>query len=201
MKKIIKSAILASSLLLTQAVAQENQEKKGFFATASLGYTSTTISQNDKGDSIVLTKDAQDDSGVNYTVGVGYRYNQNIFTTVEYSKISFDMAKLDAIVVGMNYQFDTTLNPYVGVSVGQSKLKWKESPIEQTEEIVSDKSTKNTYGLQVGCNYDISKSIELFGQYQVLFQEHKTTITSPVHDTEVIGENQNNLNIGIRYYF
>lgn len=189
--------LLVSTLLASSAFAGGN-----FFATVSLGLAQTDISKNDKRDSIELTQDAKDDASTNYEVGFGYDYNSNYFTTLTYSQTSFDNAEVSNILVGVNYRFnDLFLKPYVGILAGNSTLVWEKDPITTIEEIVEDESSQNTYGLQFGGEYKISKSVGVFGQYQMLFHEHTTKVTSAVHDTEIIVDGQNNLNIGLRYNF
>ena len=199
---MIKRTLIMSAIVSTICVGTVQANETGrFFVDAIVGVGSIDISKSDNKDTIELTNDSKDDSGTNIGIGLGYKYNNNIFTTIEYTNLSLDNATINNFLVGVNYQFDDIfLKPYVGVSVGYSMFEWDNSPITNPEKSKLD-SAQNLYGVQAGIETDIAKDFAIFAQCQLLFQEHSTYITSPVHDTTILHQQQNNLSMGIKYYF
>ena len=80
--------------------------------------------------------------------------------------------------------------------IGLSRLVWSKYPVSGTLDNDNESITL-LGGLQLGVEYSFSDDWSIFGEYQILKNEHKTNI---------LGDNlkiafQNNLNVGVSYKF
>ena len=138
-----------------------------------------------------------DKDSTNVDLGVGYRFRDMMFSTLSYQRAIFNEVNIDNLYVSLNYQFrEIHLKPYVGVLIGLSRLVWSKYPVSGTLDNDNESITL-LGGLQLGVEYSFSDDWSIFGEYQILKNEHKTNI---------LGDNlkiafQNNLNVGVSYKF
>ena len=144
---------------------------------------------------------ALDDKGVLYEVGIGYRFTENIFSTLSYQRTGLDFADIDNIYASVNYQFsDVLLKPYIGLIAGYSKLTWNTRP--HVPHIVDDEdleSTYPTYGVQIGVEHMFTENWSVFAKYQYLKYDHVMDIDKAV--TNIYHNSGQNILLGARYAF
>ncbi len=142
---------------------------------------------------------ALDDSANVGEIGVGYRYNHNIFATLSAQRAMLDIADIDNFYVSVNYQLsDTTAKPYIGALIGYSQLTWSESPhlVVANEDLTSDGLM---YGVQAGLEQELTENWTLFVKYQFIKYDHTIDIRS---SSSTIEHNHGqNILIGGQYEF
>ena len=196
-KKVAKQEIMMEEIVMEEFMIQEFimpqlPQKKDLFVYLSLGLSTITSDIDSSSRNISL-----DEDGINIDLGVGYRFRDIVFSTLSYQRAIFNEVNIDNLYVSLNYQFsEIPLKPYVGVLIGFSQLEWSKYPISGTN-VNDNKSTTLLGGLQLGIEYSFSDDWSIFGEYQILKNEHKTNI---------LGDNlkiafKNNLNIGVYYKF
>jgi hypothetical protein len=199
-KKKAQKKVLASIVIKKQKKIVEKQEvvmpqpiqQKDLFVYLSLGQSTIDSDFDSSSRNISLDK-----NGINIDLGVGYRFRDMMFSTLSYQRAIFNEVNIDNLYVSLNYQFrEIHLKPYVGVLIGLSRLVWSKYPVSGTLDNDNESITL-LGGLQLGVEYSFSDDWSIFGEYQILKNEHKTNI---------LGDNlkiafQNNLNVGVSYKF
>jgi opacity protein-like surface antigen len=146
-----------------------------------------------------LNDGALDDSGTLLEVGGGYRFSDNIFTTLAYQHTALDIVTIHNLYVSINYQFsDVIFKPYVGILGGYSQLVWDERPhpVLPSEDLSSESAM---YGIQAGMEYRLNDRWNLFAKYQYIVYDHTMDIKQ---GGDIIDHNSaNNILIGVRYAF
>jgi opacity protein-like surface antigen len=174
-------------------VSSATTSKAKYFIYGGIGTTSATIDNGIA--STTLTNDATDKSGMVYAFGVGYNYNTNIFTTLEYQQNSFEQVDISNLLVSANYRFnDVAFQPYVGAILGYSNLEWSKAPIATT--ITKDEKASTVgVGLQLGLDKRLDEKFSIFGQYQYINLGHETKINTEIlkHDSV------SNFIMGVKY--
>ncbi len=134
-------------------------------------------------------------------VGIGYRYTENIFITGFVQAVYLDEVDILNFDASINYRFsDLPIMPYVGLVAGYSQLDWKEIPVDTTGKQVKTKldADHETFGAQVGAEFEMNENFTLFGKYQIMTHTHLMDIfeTSTIEHVNI-----QSLQGGIRYEF
>lgn len=140
-----------------------------------------------------------DNHGNLFELGAGYRFNDNLFSTISLQRTTLDIADINNYYASINYQFsDVTAKPYIGVLLGYSRLKWSPRPHEMlvNEKLVSDDPM---YGIQIGVEHTLKDDWSLFATYQLIKYDHLMDIKNGTHIIE--HEGSKNLLLGVRYDF
>ena len=197
--KIIKIALIGSTLVLSLGATDISKENKYFLGISTgISHISSEYS-NLEGSFSNVTK--PDRSGLNLALELGYKYDKSTFSTVSYNYIQFSDAKLHNYLVSYNKKLqDMPYNMYVGVVAGISYLDLTKSPVANLP-ITDGSGGKFAIGFQTGFEYKLSKDLRLFTQYQYLKAKHTTNITSGTARAETTRDNLSNLNFGIRWSF
>ena len=187
----IESEVIASEPKV-QEIQKEPQQDKSFFASIAFGLSTISSDFESSTQNVSI-----DEKGSNVDLGLGYRYNQNIFATLSYQRAMFDEVHIDNIYTSLNYQLqEVFLQPYIGVMLGYSQLTWDKDPITGTSD--NDyTSTTPFVGLQVGLGYSFENDWSIFTQYQILKNQHNTDVSGDNLSIDL----QNNLQLGVRYDF
>jgi len=191
-QEIMMEEIVMEEFMIQEFIMPQLPQKKDLFVYLSLGLSTITSDIDSSSRNISL-----DEDGINIDLGVGYRFRDIVFSTLSYQRAIFNEVNIDNLYVSLNYQFsEIPLKPYVGVLIVFSQLEWSKYPISGTN-VNDNKSTTLLGGLQLGIEYSFSDDWSIFGEYQILKNEHKTNI---------LGDNlkiafQNNLNVGVSYKF
>jgi opacity protein-like surface antigen len=169
----------------------KKKELNNYFVMLGLG-----ISKIDpKVSSSALTTKNLDNNGFLFDIGFGYRYTDKYFTTINLQKSFFEQIDINNYYLTANYRFThQNHNPYIGVILGYSELIWTKDPIDKVSSR-DTKSGKASMGLQGGVDYKLKDRLSIFGQYQFIYNGHKTYI----NDDSLIHKFQNNLTLGIKY--
>lgn len=140
-----------------------------------------------------------DDRGSMFELGAGYRFNNNVFSTISIQRTTLDIVDIDNYYASINYQFsDVTAKPYIGVLLGYSRLKWSPRPHEMliNEKLISDDPM---YGIQIGVEHTLRKDWSLFATYQLIKYDHLMDIQNGTNIIEHDGSK--NLLLGVSYGF
>ncbi len=146
-----------------------------------------------------FTNGTFDDRGAVFELGAGYRFNDNIFSTIALQRTKLDIVDIDNYYGSINYQFsDVTAKPYIGVLLGYSRLKWSPRPHEM---LVNEKLTSDDpmYGIQIGVEHTFREDWSLFATYQLIKYDHLMDIQNGTHIIEHDGSK--NLLLGVSYGF
>lgn len=146
-----------------------------------------------------FTNGTFDDRGSVFELGAGYRFNDNVFSTISVQRTALDIVNIDNYYASINYQFsDVTAKPYIGVLLGYSRLKWSPRPHEMliNEKLISDDPM---YGIQVGLEHTFIEDWSLFAKYQFIKYDHLMDIRN---NTNIIEHDDGqNLLLGVQYGF
>jgi hypothetical protein len=169
-----------------------------FFVGLSLGLSALTSSYEEKNGSFTKVREA-DESALNYTFELGYFLNKTLFTSLSYNQMNFDDATLYNYSISINKAIEFNyINVYAGLTAGVSFIDISKSPI-QALEAIDIKGRSNLYGAQIGVQYDYSKRIKFFTQYQYLKLQHDTNLLSGTSKVIMSRENYSNMDLGVRY--
>ncbi|MEA3227640.1 MAG: outer membrane beta-barrel protein, partial [Campylobacterota bacterium] len=197
--------IIEQAEVLQQEIIEKptQQLSNNFFLALGTHYTLFSFSQKEQDSSSrLLINDSDDDNGFGYVFSVGYKATDYLFFTLQYSRTLLDNAIVDNSLLAINYQLPNLFaKPYLGVSIGGSKLSWDDAVIDGIEESISTTSKKVAYGMQIGGEFELNDNFSFFGEYQMMMQEHKTALIAPNLDTEIIHGIQKNITLGIKYFF
>ncbi len=188
--------------IITQDILPTDEESifDDFFLSLSAGVSSMSVSQNNiTGSTVLETK--PDDMSFNIEVALGYRFNEDSFSTLSISYIEYDD------VTNYNYLgsynrifFNTqTLKPYIGVLAGISSLELTKSSVNG--KITDAKNSIFAYGVQIGLEQELSNHFRIFAQFQYLKAEQTTSFNLLSGEFELTRDHYLNLNAGMRYEF
>jgi len=187
----------------TGMVSEEIMEDSvhNIFVYAAGGYASLDVTTHLTAGADLKKSGPLDDKGSLYEAGLGYRFTENIFTTLSFQRTGLDFADIDNIYVSINYQLsDIILKPYIGLIAGYSTLTWNTRP--HVPHAIGDEkleSTNDTYGVQVGLEHMFSEHWSLFAKYQYLKYDHVMDIDRAV--TNIKHNSGQNILLGARYAF
>jgi|GEM_PF-2466275 len=208
--KVLLAAAVSVSTLLSAGgkvvvpadtvVADVPQEASGLYLFASGGYGSFDVTS-----SLVsittdeLHKDATDDNGLVFEVGVGYRITPSWSAEMAYQRSTLEIAHLDTFYTDINYNVmpDNPWMPYIGLIVGYTQLTWDEEPYVAT--VNKDlSSTGLAYGLQIGLEMPVTETISLLAKYQYMKHDQQIEI---LRENSIDHEEQHNIMMGVNYAF
>ena len=152
--------------------------------------------KNDITGSISLSRQI-DEKTVNISIEAGVQYQSYIYS-LAYSKIKYNDIQLDNFLILASRTFDYKyFTPYIGLNLGMSFIELTKSHINSS--IYTSRGKRTIYGLQVGLNKDISKDISFHTYVQYLKMNHKTALKAGLAESEILRNDNVNLNIGFRY--
>ncbi len=146
-----------------------------------------------------FVRGALDDKSAAFEVGIGYNFTKNVFAEFAYQRAALDIANIDSGYISLNYQFSgMSLNPYIGILGGYSKLKWTKRPhrMLKNEKLTSKSSF---YGLQTGIRFPISDNVSFTAKYQYIKLDHLIDIRNGAGSIE--HNSVQNLLVGVEYGF
>jgi len=138
-------------------------------------------------------------SGGLFEIGFRYRFNKDMFTTVNYQVALLDMAHINNYYVSINYQFSqSSFNPYIGAILGGSQLNWSDDP----HKVLIDRdltSESSVYGVQIGMNKLFNEHWGYSAKYQFLKYDHELDIQAG--RKSIKHTSGQNLLVGVEYAF
>lgn len=144
---------------------------------------------------------ALDDSGSVLETGLGYRWNEKLFSTLSYQRIKLDAATINLSFLSLNYQFsDSNFRPYVGVIAGYGSLIWDKAP----DEVGTDSdltSRAMAYGLQTGVSVEVNSNLSVFAKYEIISNDYTIDIYTPDPKKTIEHKSLQNLVLGVKYAF
>jgi len=145
-----------------------------------------------------LQEDALDTDGINLKIAIGYRWNKRFFSDIGIDRLDLGLADIENIYLSINYRFiDINFQPYLGIMLGGSRLRWQSSPLLNYTDKQIDSSKQTLYGMRVGAEQNIQKDINMFVSYRFFEINHRTTI----EEETIKHKHINSLLIGVRYDF
>ncbi len=175
---------------------QKISNKQNIFVDMAFGYGKIEI-QNSVDES-KLTNNTLDENGINFKIGIGYRWTQELYSQLELDKMDIDNSDIDSIYASLNYRFfKTNFKLYLGIMLGASQLKWQSSPVKNYHGNKIDSSLQSLYGVKFGLSKTIYKDTEVFVSYRLFKVDFKTI----VEGDEIYHKLINSLIVGVRYDF
>ena len=174
--------------------AKSNGYSVYFLGGASFLNPSTNLSSDEEKSGTL------DKNGNVFELGLGKKFNKNIFSTLSVQRVGFELGKLNSISASVNYQFfDKKMKPYIGVLLGYSKLDWDSRPFARPRFSEDLSSSSLMYGLQVGIEYPFKEHLSLLAMYQFEGYDHKLEIDNGAY--HVTHDYSQNLLVGVKYGF
>lgn len=142
-----------------------------------------------------------EDSGINYGIEAGYYFNKNIFMTLNYQQLNLDNLYFNNGFATINYQFNEmySISPYIGIVGGMSRMTWEKHPLDSTS--VNDTSNSYLGGVQVGAQVPIYTNISMYMFYRYLMMDYVSTVSTDTAEKNIEHNNEQNLNLGIKFSF
>lgn len=186
---------LIFALSLSTLIFANDELVGSSFVGLNAGYA---FSQSSKEGSIEPNFEIED-SGPLYGVEIGYRASENVFYSMNYSKLYFESRSFDNFYLTANYIFDLEkekFSLYVGALAGSSSILWREDPVDAVDS--SERRSSNyLVGAQVGFEYTINPDLFLHYSYVYAYSPQDTLL----YDTTTLADNhRHNFVIGFRYY-
>jgi len=201
-----KPEIIKSNIEKQEVEKPKKTSKKhnGYIIGAGVGYANAPSTHSIINGTVIISE--PNSSGINYTVFGGYNFNNNISLLLNYMHLYADDLEFHNYYSSINYKFSSVLNinPYFGVSVGYSELKWNTSPIPllNASPTSGNDSSDIMYGTQVGFNYKLFNNISFKMDYSCLFLNHATNIILDSSNSSKLQHNTlHSLLFGIEYNF
>ena len=191
MGKIFKLTVVCMFLNL-------NLYAENMFIDVSTGYSHIPYSKKDKQGSIDIDK--LDENAYSYDLAFGYRYNKNLFSTINYQYSKLDEIEFDDYYVTLNYQFKHKMNPYLGLFVGKSFLHYK-------KDILNSSKTKDytsgsfLYGFQAGLEYKFSTNLSFVPRLIYSRTNHGTNLNSSPAKSHIEHNSKRQVLFGLRFNF
>ena len=184
-------------------VAKPKQESKreldSFFVALALGYNANKGSYS--GDNNV-SKVMPAESGLSYSLEVGYNYDEDIWASIGYGIYGTDDTSLSNLYTTLNYNFynHNSLSVYTGAILGWSTLAWDTPPLEGSEELSN--STSLVVGVQVGVKYYLPvDGLSVYSTLQYLMFDHSMELNEDGNIGHIEHTSLQNLQIGVAYSF
>lgn len=184
--------ILVSLLLSTTLYSSD------FFVDISTGYSNAPYTKKDLVGNIAIN--SLDENGYLYDIAVGYRFNEKIFSTLNYQYSKLKQIDFDDYYFTINYQFNHTLNPYLGVLLGKSFLHWNKDPLNSSKNI-DHTSGSFMYGLQTGFEYKINERFSFIPKLIYSRTDHGTNLISLPAKSYLEHDSKLQLLLGFRFRF
>ncbi len=172
-------------------------DMNNIFVDVSAGLSNTPYSKSDTVGSIRLSLD---ENGYLYDLALGYRFNDNLFSTLNYQYSKLDEIDFDDYYVTLNYQFNHELKPYVGVILGRSYLHWNKDPLNSSQ-TKNHTSASVMYGIQTGLEYKLSDNISFIPKIIYSRTDHGTNLISSPARSYVEHDSKTQVLLGVRYSF
>ena len=199
MKQLINIALLSTFISFSASATVIKQDTSKYFLGASLNTNYLDISQNNKSGSITLAN-GLDDKALSYTLQVGTNIDKNYIVSANYEVINLDNTKLKSYYLSLDYKFNHSLNPYIGLSLGVSDLTWQIDPLN-TSKSKDTKASSFIYGIQAGVIYPVFKRWDLYSQLSYQKLSIDTNLEDSSTKVKISHKDKNSLGVGLRYWF
>jgi hypothetical protein len=142
-----------------------------------------------------------DDEGVSGGLLLGYEFDDDLFSTLDYRHTRLDDIDLDDFFATINYRTPPvgTLSPFVGLLGGYSFMTWRETPFRATRKDRSGESFIG--GGQIGAHAPLSEDFRLFALYRYIFMDHQTTVSTGTQAGDIEERSNQTVEMGIHYRF
>ena len=181
-------------------IDKKTEDENRFFVGAIIGVNSLSVNTENKSGTITLNTPL-DESGYSFNVHIGAKYDENYRVLLSYDYIPVDDVTLQNYYLSINYQFNTYLNPYLGISSGVSFLDWESDPLTNSSTKDTESEASGFIGLQTGLEYKYNTNYSIITQ--LLYQEffHNTKVTNGSNEVHIKHDRVFQLGIGLRYSF
>ena len=173
----------------------------GLFTYTGLGYSTINAKKNDIFNSVALANELST-QGLNFNLGLGYKYDNDIIFKAGYQRVMFSDIHLDNLYVGTGLELDELagFTPYLGLLLGYSQLTWDKDPVSNVIK-VDTRSNSNMLGLELGATYPMTESFSLEIMYQLTNVDHKARVVKSGAMSDIEHTLVNNIYFGLRYSF
>ena len=183
-----------------EAPEATKQDSYDFYAGLSAGAAAVRVTQTNTRGSVVLN-DKPDEHDTTYGIELGYYLNDRFFSSINYDKSAYEDVEFDNLYLTLNYRFRQydLIRPYIGLIAGYSKMAWKKSLIDSTNNDLEGYAFYN--GVQLGADYLTIGPLSCFAVYRYLFSEYDTQIRTFAADAVLTHDQAQSFNFGLRYSF
>ncbi len=170
-RKAALAATLAIASAISPAIAQEKD--KGIYATLGVGlgrHNDSGIPSGSGGGKI------QFENGFSGDIGVGYDFG-SIRTELTYNNVSNEVDKIQGysssvdlesesffLTAYYDFRSDKTLQPYVGIGIGSTKLTTTSS-YSRDITLTNGDATKTSAKYALGLTYRANNNFDIYGEY------------------------------------
>lgn len=177
---------------------QQKDPTTQYFVGVSLHYNTLSVTKKDTAGSIILNN-KPDDTATSVGLHAGAKIN-NYILSANYEVVNLDDVKIQTTSLALDYQFDTILNPYIGISLGMSDLEWQIDPLVNSK-MKDNKLSSLMYGLHVGVEYNIINHWNIYSDIAYQKFDFTTDLVSSPATAELKHEDKSSIGVGFRYWF
>ena len=120
--------------------------------------------------------------------------------SLNYEYLNLDDINLYNFYASVDYKFNTQFNPYIGISLGVSNLKWKIDPLTNSQEKDNLQSSV-LYGIQAGTLHPLKNQWSLYTKASYHFYDHETKLISTPAQATINHKDKFAVGVGVRYSF
>lgn len=186
--KTIQTPIIKKEVKNKKLVKETKNSK--YYLNYGLSFAKTSLENKD------TISNSIDDKTLAHNFELGLFLSKNFSTSINYDYLNFDNSKLNNIFLAGNYHFENNLNPFVGLRLGTSMLKWDNNLTNTNDNDL--KANSLLLGLQAGFEYKFENNFSLIGKYSYDYVNHKTKIDN---SSDLKHKSINQLGLALRYYF
>ena len=165
-QKAFAIAAIGAAAIGSPSLAEE--EKSGFYATGSVGYSQIQEVEVDV-PTWSYNPDIEFDAGVGFDLGLGYDFG-NIRLEATWDRLTSG----GATVVGLNIDSDTTVDGYLASIYYDLENSSKWTPFiggslgTVNADVEGEDASSFYYGVQGGVSYEVSDQLDIFGKVSYL---------------------------------
>ena len=200
---VVKEDTNTTQPIVVENTEDEIEQKYDYFVGVSVNLNTLSVSQSNA-NSIILPN-SLDDKTTSFEIEIGTILQDKYIVSANYEILNLDNIKLQSYFLSLDYKFNHFLNPYLGISLGNTDLSWQTDPLN-TSTNRDYKASSLLFGIQAGIQYPLTPRWSVYSQasYQKLNLDTnlKATNTSNTQINSTIShEDKKALGVGIRYSF
>ncbi|MFT5660525.1 MAG: opacity protein-like surface antigen [Sulfurimonas sp.] len=196
MNKIICSVVAIGTLC--SLIARDINSENDYFVGVGVHSNALSVKKTNISGNILLAR-TLDDSTSSISVQAGKKI-ENYVMSINYESAKLDDVDMKSLYLSVDYEFETFLNPFIGISLGMSNLKWKTDPLVNSK-IKDEKLSSLLYGVQAGISYKLYKNWSIYSTISYQKLDFKTNLIATPAKAEVTHEDKTSIGVGVRYSF
>ncbi len=180
-------------------IKQSINNINNYFIALGLNTFSMNVRQNDTVGKTNLAH-TMDTSGKGFNIKVGKYFYNRYAASLNYEKTNLSDVNIYSLYASLNYIFKLPLDPYIGISAGQSFMDWKIDPRTNAKTSNHDLKTK-LFGIQTGASYKLNNNFSTYSQFSFRKYNFKTKVISSQNISYIKHKKKTSFELGIKYNF